>query len=118
MMNERMFDNDGAPRKWPREALAEPTHQPSRGPRGRAVAGGLVVLPECQLNLAQAVTYLACAPKSNAATLGIAEARQDVREGRVLPVPVHLRDRSYPGAKRLGHGEGYQYSHDDPEGVA
>jgi len=78
----------------------------------------LVGLPECQLNLAQAVTYLACAPKSNAATLGIAEARSDVREARVLPVPVHLRDRHYPGAKRLGHGEGYQYAHDHPEGVA
>jgi len=78
----------------------------------------LVGLPECQLNLAQAVTYLACAPKSNAATLGIAEARSDVREARILPVPVHLRDRHYPGAKRLGHGEGYQYAHDHPEGVA
>jgi len=92
------------------------------GALGLAVAAAqaceLVGLPECQLSLAQAVTYLACAPKSNAATLGIAEARHDVREGRVLPVPVHLRDRSYPGAKRLGHGEGYQYSHDDPEGVA
>jgi putative ATPase len=78
----------------------------------------LVGLPECQLNLAQAVTYLACAPKSNAATVGIGEARHDVREGRVLPVPVHLRDSHYPGAKRLGHGEGYQYAHDHPGGVA
>ncbi|MHC4399835.1 MAG: replication-associated recombination protein A [Planctomycetota bacterium] len=78
----------------------------------------LVGLPECQLTLAQAVTYLACAPKSNAATVGIAEARRDVREGRLLPVPVHLRDSHYGGAKRLGHGEGYQYAHDDPEGVA
>jgi putative ATPase len=77
-----------------------------------------VGLPECQLNLAQAVTYLACAPKSNAATIGIGEARQDVVEGRLLPVPVHLKDRHYSGAKRLGHGAGYQYSHDAPEGVA
>jgi putative ATPase len=77
----------------------------------------LVGLPECQLTLAQAVTYLACAPKSNAATIGIGEARADVREGRLLPVPVHLRDSHYPGAKRLGHGEGYQYAHDAPEGV-
>ena len=53
----------------------------------------LVGLPECQLTLAQAVTYLACAPKSNAATVGIGEARRDVREGRLLPVPVHLRER-------------------------
>jgi putative ATPase len=78
----------------------------------------LVGLPECQLNLAQAVTYLACAPKSNAATVGIGEARSDVREGRLLPVPVHLRDSHYGGAKRLGHGQNYQYAHDSPEAVA
>ncbi len=50
--------------------------------------------------------------------MGIAEARGDVREGRILPVPVHLRDAHYPGSKRLGHGEGYQYAHEHPEGVA
>ena len=83
-----------------------------------AQACELVGLPECQLTLAQAVTYLACAPKSNAATVGIAEARRDVREGRLLPVPVHLRDSHYGGAARLGHGQGYQYAHDHPEGVA
>src|SRR4029079_11521032 len=77
-----------------------------------------VGLPECQLTLAQAVTYLACAPKSNAATIAIGEAMHDVREGRVLPVPVQLRDRHYQGAKRLGHGEGYEYSHDAPDAVA
>lgn len=78
----------------------------------------LVGLPECELTLAQAATYLACAPKSNASYIGIAEAKQDVREGRVLPVPVHLRDRHYAGAKRLKHGEGYQYAHDAPGAVA
>ncbi|HID76814.1 MAG TPA: replication-associated recombination protein A [Planctomycetaceae bacterium] len=78
----------------------------------------LVGLPECQLTLAQAVTYLACAPKSNAVTVGIGQARRDVREGRLLPVPVHLRDSHYPGARRLGHGEGYQYAHDHPGGIA
>ena len=78
----------------------------------------LVGLPECQLTLAQAVTYLACAPKSNAATVGIGEARADVCEGRLLPVPVHLRDSHYAGSKRLGHGEGYQYAHDQPGAVA
>ena len=78
----------------------------------------LVGLPECQLTLAQAVTYLACAPKSNAATVGVSEARQDVREGRILPVPVHLRDKHYAGASRLGHGEGYQYAHDHPDAIA
>ena len=77
-----------------------------------------VGLPECQLPLAQCVTYLACAPKSNAATIAIGEARQDIREGRLLPVPVHLRDSHYAGAKRLGHGEGYEYAHDAEGGVA
>ena len=75
-------------------------------------------LPECQLPLAQCVAYLACAPKSNAATVAIGEARKDIREGRVLPVPVHLRDRHYPGAERLGHGEGYEYAHDAEGGIA
>jgi putative ATPase len=93
---------------------------PAALPLAVAAAGAceIVGLPECQLNLAQAVTYLACAPKSNAATVGIGEARHDVREGRLLPVPVHLRDSHYSGAKRLGHGEGYQYAHDEPGGVA
>jgi len=77
-----------------------------------------VGLPECQLTLSQAVTYLACAPKSNASTVAIAEARRDIRQGRVLPVPVHLRDSHYSGAKKLGHGDGYQYSHNTESGVA
>ncbi|MBA4019719.1 MAG: AAA family ATPase [Pirellula sp.] len=77
-----------------------------------------VGLPECQLPLAQAVTYLACAPKSNAATLAIGAARADVVEGRLLPVPVHLRDGHYAGSKRLGHGAGYEYAHDAEGGVA
>jgi putative ATPase len=75
-------------------------------------------LPECQLTLAQCVTYLACAPKSNAATLAIGEARQDIREGRILPVPMHLRDTHYGGAQRLGRGQGYEYSHNAEGGVA
>ncbi|NOY41971.1 MAG: replication-associated recombination protein A [Planctomycetes bacterium] len=77
-----------------------------------------VGLPECQLSLAQAVAYLACAPKSNAATVAIGEARADVREGRTVPVPTHLRDKHYAGAKRLGHGEGYEYAHNAEDGVA
>jgi putative ATPase len=77
-----------------------------------------VGLPECQLPLAQAVTYLACAPKSNASTLAIGAARTDIREGRVLPVPVHLKDSHYPGAKRLGHGAGYEYAHDAEGGIS
>jgi putative ATPase len=75
-----------------------------------------VGLPECQFALAQATVYVACAPKSNAVTLAIAAARKDVREGLTLPVPGHLRDASYPGAARLGRGQGYQYPHDDPAG--
>ncbi|MCI0743317.1 MAG: replication-associated recombination protein A [Gemmataceae bacterium] len=71
-----------------------------------------VGIPECQLSLAQAVAYIATAPKSNAATLAIGKALEDVRAGRTLPVPPHLRDASYKSAKKLGHGEGYKYSHD------
>lgn len=83
-----------------------------------AQACEIVGLPECQLNLAQAVTYLACAPKSNASYVGLMEAVRDIREGRLLPVPIHLRDSHYPGAARLGHGQGYQYAHDFPDGIA
>jgi putative ATPase len=79
-------------------------------------AAEFVGLPECQLALSQAVTYIAAAPKSNAATLAIGRAREDVRSGRTLPVPKHLRDTHYQGSKQLGHGEGYQYSHDSPMG--
>lgn len=76
-----------------------------------------VGLPECQLNLSQAVTYLATAPKSNAATVAIGAAMKDVKEGRTLPVPKHLRDSHYRGAKeQFGHGVGYQYSHDGEGG--
>jgi putative ATPase len=75
-----------------------------------------VGLPECQLNLAQAVIYLATAPKSNSATMAIGAARDDVKKGRTIPVPKHLRDASYYGAKQLGHGEGYQYAHDGAGG--
>lgn len=76
-----------------------------------------VGLPECQLPLAQAAIYIACAPKSNASAMAIWSAAADVKEGRTIPVPRHLRDQSYRGAKRLGHGEGYQYAHDAPEGM-
>jgi putative ATPase len=77
-----------------------------------------VGLPECQLTLAQAVTYLALAPKSNACTAAIGAARSDVREKQVIPVPRHLQDKHYAGAKRLGHGQGYEYSQDAPDGIA
>ena len=75
-------------------------------------AAEFVGLPEARIPLAQAVTYIACSPKSNAAYMGIAAAEQDVREGRTLQVPDHLKDANYPGAKRLGRGAGYKYAHD------
>ena len=70
-----------------------------------------VGMPESQIILAHAVTYLACCPKSNASYMGLGAAQKDVREGRTLPVPEYLRDANYPGAKRLGRGKGYQYAH-------
>lgn len=73
-------------------------------------------MPECQLTLAQAAIYMAVAPKSNACTLAIGEAMKDVREGRTVPVPMHLRDAHYSGAAELGHGKSYAYPHDFPDG--
>ncbi len=70
-----------------------------------------VGLPEARIILSQATTYLACAPKSNAAYLAIDKAGNDIKEGRVLPVPKPLRSAGYRGAKRLGH-TGYKYAHD------
>jgi putative ATPase len=75
-----------------------------------------VGLPEAQLNLAQAVVHLATAPKSNRVALGIWNARGDVQQGVGGEVPAHLRDAHYQGAKKLGHGDGYAYPHDDPRG--
>jgi putative ATPase len=76
-----------------------------------------VGLPECQLNLAHAVCYLATAPKSNACTVAIGAATKDVKEGRTLPVPKHLKDSNYRGAKEeFGHGVGYQYAHSFADG--
>ncbi len=74
-------------------------------------------MPECQLVLAQAAIYLACAPKSNASAMAIWEAMSDVKNARTVPVPKHLRDSHYDGAKRLGHGQGYKYAHDYPGGI-
>ncbi len=78
----------------------------------------LVGMPECQLPLAQAAIYIACAPKSNASAMAVWNAGSDVKHGRTIPVPRHLRDAHYKSAKRLGHGEGYQYAHDAPEAIA
>lgn len=77
----------------------------------------LVGMPECQLPLAQAAIYIACATKSNASAMAIWNAGSDVKHGRTIPVPRHLRDAHYKSSKRLGHGEGYQYAHDAPDGI-
>ena len=71
-----------------------------------------VGMPEARIPLAQAAVYVACAPKSNAAYMGIEKALKDVEEGRTREVPTHLKDASYHGAKQLGHGEGYKYAHE------
>ena len=82
-----------------------------------AQACEMVGLPECQLNLAQTVIYLAVAPKSNSATVAIETARAEIREGRILPVPRFLRDAHYRGSEQFGH-VGYQYAHDCEGAVA
>src|SRR5437868_15165887 len=83
---------------------------------GDAQAVEHVGLPEARLNLAQAAIYLARAPKSNASYVALKEATKDVRElGNIRP-PKSLRDAHYPGAKKLGHGAGYIYPHENPEG--
>lgn len=70
-----------------------------------------VGMPEARIPLAQVTCYIAAAPKSNAAYLGIEKAMKDVEQSRTFEVPTHLKDSHYPGAKTLGHGEGYKYSH-------
>ena len=75
-------------------------------------------MPEARIILAQAVVHNALAPKSNAAYAGINAAIADVRAGRGGAVPAHLRGTGYAGAARLGHGDGYVYAHDEPDGVA
>jgi putative ATPase len=74
-------------------------------------------MPEGRIPLAQATVHLATAPKSNASYLALDAALADVRAGKAGRVPPHLRDSHYAGAKRLGHGKGYRYPHDDELGV-
>ena len=74
-----------------------------------------VGMPESQIILSQAASYVACAPKSNAAYVAIQNAMENVKTTRTMPVPVHLQDRHYKGAAKLGHGEGYKYAHDYPK---
>lgn len=68
-------------------------------------------MPEAQIPLAQAAVYVATAPKSNASYIALCKAKQDVEQEGTIPVPLHLKDASYPGAQRLGRGEGYLYPH-------
>jgi putative ATPase len=75
-------------------------------------AAEFVGWPEAQIPLAEATIYIATANKSNSAVAAIGAALEDVRSGRTIPVPAHLRDAHYSGATRLGHGQGYQYAHD------
>jgi putative ATPase len=77
-----------------------------------------VGLPEAAINLAHAVLYLCLAPKSNTVIASLGRATDAVRNRRLGPVPMHLRDAHYRGAQKLGHGEGYVYPHDNPAGWA
>src|SRR5258707_4112283 len=84
--------------------LAQAAHQ----------AAEFVGWPEARIPIAEAAIYIATAHKSNSSIVAIDAALEDVRAGRTLAVPEHLRDAHYAGAERLGHGEGYQYAHDHP----
>ena len=95
--------------------MADPTALPTAVAAAQTVA--LIGLPEAQLTLAHATVHLATAPKSNAVTTALGAAIGDVRAGKAGPVPAALRDSHYSGAQQLGHGKGYRYPHDDPDGV-
>ncbi len=96
--------------------LADPSALTTAVAAAQAVQ--LIGMPEAQLNLAQATIALAVAPKSNAVVKAIGAARADVQAGKIGSVPPHLRDAHYPGAKAVGHGSSYTYSHDQPYGIA
>lgn len=96
--------------------LADPTALPTAVAAAQAVA--MIGFPEAALTLSHATIALALAPKSNAATLAISAAQDDVRRGLAGPVPAHLRDGHYKGAAKLGHAQGYVYPHDVPGGIA
>ena len=95
--------------------MADPSVLPFAVAAAQAVQ--LIGMPEARLNLAQATIAIATAPKSNAVLQGIDGALEDVRRGRTGSVPDHLRDAHYPGAKALGHGDGYLYPHDYPDNL-
>ena len=95
--------------------MADPTALPLAVAAYTAVS--FIGMPEGRIPLAQAVIHLAIAPKSNACYAAIGAAIEDIHKGLAGPVPFHLRDASYAGAARLGHGQDYAYAHDDPSGV-
>jgi putative ATPase len=94
---------------------ADPTALPLAVAAAQATA--LVGLPEAGIILSQAVIHCALAPKSNAVVVALGAAQADVKAGRAGPVPGHLRDAHYAGARRIEHGKGYRYAHDFPDGV-
>ena len=94
--------------------MADPTGLVVADAAARAVE--FVGLPEARLNLAQCVVHLATSPKSNRVTVALGRAAVDARASGEGRVPIHLRDASYQGAAEIGHGDGYQYPHDDPRG--
>ena len=96
--------------------LADPTALTTAVAAAQSVQ--LIGMPEARLNLAQATIALSLAPKSNAVIAAIDAASADVRAGKIGPVPSHLRDAHYSGSQKIGHGEGYRYSHDEPFGIA
>jgi len=96
--------------------MADPTALPLATAAAQTVQ--LIGFPEAAITLAHAVIHCALAPKSNAVVQAIGAAQADVRAGRIGQVPPHLRDAHYATAKKYGHGEGYQYAHDAPHGVA
>jgi putative ATPase len=96
--------------------LADPTALLTATAAAQAVE--FIGMPEGRINLAQAVIALALAPKSNAVIKAVDAALADVSAGRIGLVPRQLRDAHYPGAQRLGHGQGYTYAHDEPHAVA
>lgn len=95
--------------------MADPTALPTAVAAAQAVQ--LIGWPEAQITLAQAVIALALAPKSNSVVRAIGAASDDVRSGQAGPVPPHLRDAHYSGAKSIGHGDNYTYAHENPLGV-
>ena len=96
--------------------MADPSALQTAVAAAQAVA--MIGMPEARIILAEAVVHVTTAPKSNAAYTAIDAALADVRAGKIGDVPAHLRDAHYPGAKTVGHGKGYIYSHNSPHAVA